>query len=163
MTDNQILTHQDLVLRGAKWLRNRHRGCPGCNVILTEFVTSGSAIPDVIGFNRWDSVVLECKVSRSDFLADKRKIHRHSFNQCGNYRYYLVLPNIVSVEDIPEGWGLLYLQARCINIIKPSVRNSEPNVRAAEYSILYSIARRAEIRGYIPSLRKPYKEVAGDR
>jgi len=45
-------------------------------VAFKELKTAGIEIPDVIGFGSGFSIVIECKVSRADFLQDKKKPHR---------------------------------------------------------------------------------------
>jgi hypothetical protein len=165
---NPFITHSDLVERGAKWLESQHAGYYGkektparywnhaaCGVILKEYKCITDSIPDVIGFTARRSVVIECKVSRADFLADQKKPHRavDNLQQCGNYRYYLTLPNIVGVEDVPEGWGLLYAQSNKIQVVKPSPEHIEPQIRVAEYFILYSIARRCALRGVLKDIQ----------
>jgi hypothetical protein len=62
-------THKELVEIAYKWiLKNGSVG-----VAVKELYSLASEIPDVIGFGGWESVVIECKASRSDFLADKKK------------------------------------------------------------------------------------------
>lgn len=152
-TTTEIITHNDLVRRGAEWLRRHHN----CGVVLTEYHSRLDAVPDVIGFGYRGSVVIECKASRSDFFADKNKSHRSArvSKQLGNYRYYLTSPDIVTSEDIPEGWGLLYIWDKLITVEVHPVFHEEPEIRVAEYSILYSLVRRAEIRGMISEIMKP--------
>lgn len=160
-TISSMITHDDLVKRAEKWLSTQRYNkdakdhIPSCGVVLTEFSSFGPAIPDVIGFNHRRSVVIECKVSRGDFLSDQKKPHRGSLKQLGNYRYYLVLPHIVAPEETPEGWGLLYAFDRDIRVSKYAPLHTDPEIRAAEYSILYSIARRVALRELLPEIRKP--------
>ncbi len=160
-TISSMITHDDLVKRAVKWLgvqrynKDTNDHIPSCGVVLPEFKTFGPAVPDAIGFNHRRSVVIECKVSRSDFLSDQKKPHRWYLEQLGNYRYYLVLPHIVAAEDTPEGWGLLYAFDRDIRVAKYAPLHTGSEIRAAEYSILYSIARRVVLRGLLPEIRKP--------
>lgn len=60
------ISHAQLVTVAARWLGRR------CSVVLTELQTSGEA-PDAIGWSHRQSTLVECKVSRSDFLSDRRK------------------------------------------------------------------------------------------
>jgi hypothetical protein len=157
-----LLTHDDLIARGKKWLSQPHNGKQlgyyqgSMGVILTEFVCYANNIPDVIGFNNAISVLIECKTSHADFLADLRKPHRHFMNrtQMGNYRYYLAPPDILSASEMPENWGLLCCGDKQIWVEKQAEFFNSFDVRNAEFPILYSIARRAEIRGLIPEIIK---------
>ncbi|MDD5701598.1 MAG: hypothetical protein PHU23_06050 [Dehalococcoidales bacterium] len=132
---------------------NRYR----CSVVLPEYVSASGEIPDVIGFRGDYSVLIECKVSREDFKADQNKPHRDHFSGVGmgNYRFYLVQSGLITAEELPEGWGLLYAHPKTISINKHPEFDSNPMVKVHEYKILYSLVRRAEIRGLIPSLREP--------
>lgn len=136
-----LITHADLIIRAKNWLYNR------CTVVLTEYRTYSPAIPDAIGFNNAHSIVVECKVSREDFKADLKKCHRQFAEQLGNYRYYLVLPHAVCAEDIPENWGLLYVTDKKILTIKKAPFISGPEVKTAEWQILFSLARRIKENG----------------
>src|SRR5215471_11860529 len=65
--------HAQLVARAAEWLRLKY----GCSIVLSEQYCATGEVPDVIGWNaRCQSVLVECKVSRADFLADGQKPFR---------------------------------------------------------------------------------------
>lgn len=110
-------SHADLCLLAVKWLkRAQSQGGHGCQVAFSE-CQSGLAgeIPDAIGFraNSADSsVVVEVKVSRADFLADHKKPHRSETAGMGNWRYYMCPEGMIRPEDLPVGWGLLWVNSR---------------------------------------------------
>lgn len=61
----------------------------------------------------------EIKISRNDFLADKKKHHKHlilegkmkeSSYRCPNYFYYAVPENMITEEEVPDYAGLLYIR-----------------------------------------------------
>ena len=64
--------------------------------------------PDVLGLDSWgNSIVVEVKVSRSDFFADKKKPWRANPEQgMGCFKVYLAPEGLLKVEDIPYGWQL---------------------------------------------------------
>src|SRR5579859_7555302 len=67
------MTHQQLVRMAEQWLRTRYR----CGIVLSEHSCSSGETPDVIAWKgACRSVVVECKVSRADFLADQEKPFR---------------------------------------------------------------------------------------
>lgn len=68
-----------------------------------------SETPDAIGWNYCKSRIIEVKVSHSDFLADQKKPFRSNGDGMGNYRYYLCPENLISKNEIPKGWGLIYV------------------------------------------------------
>jgi len=51
--------------------------------------------------------MIESKVSRSDFKADAKKSGR-VLGVVGTYRFYITPLDMVSPDEIPKGWGLLY-------------------------------------------------------
>ncbi|EEO7295542.1 hypothetical protein G6599_004807, partial [Salmonella enterica] len=53
----------------------------------------------------------EVKVSRSDFLRDKHKPHRQR-GGLGDYRYYMCPEGIINISDLPDRWGLLWVNKR---------------------------------------------------
>lgn len=129
------MTHDDMCKRAAKWLRSRKpttKECwspRACRLVLKE-VTSGSGeIPDAIGW--WGgghSILVECKVSRSDYLRDQKKWQRHpAASSMGSQRYYMTPPGLLSPDELPEGWGLLEVHSRSVRVVKEApIRVLEP-------------------------------------
>ncbi len=95
--------HAALVRRAARWLRGTRR----CGLVLVECQASCcTEIPDAIGWDgRGRSTLVECKVSRSDFYADRRK--PGAGTRIGCFRYYLTPPGVLDPKLLPPGWGLL--------------------------------------------------------
>lgn len=114
-------THAQLCKLAVTWLkRPQSRGAHGCKVAIDECRTGwGGEIPDAIGYRfageentELDGTVLvECKVSRADFLADKAKPHRQ-IGGVGNWRYYMAPEGIISASELPEKWGLIEVNSR---------------------------------------------------
>jgi len=104
------MTHALLVKKAAAYLRR-----VGCKVVLTER-TTGKEFHDAIGWQpSWRgtpiSYVIECKVSRSDFYADKRKKSRASYEVRPAIHCYYLAPAGLLTGQLPDGWGLLELAA----------------------------------------------------
>ena len=100
------LTHNFLVKRAIKWLYSY-----GCGFAVGEVrsLTVSGEIPDAIGFKSNQSILVECKVSRADFLKDKNKYFRqNSKTGMGNLRIYLCPKDVIKIEDLPKKWGLMY-------------------------------------------------------
>jgi hypothetical protein len=114
------ITHAALCDIAVNWLkRPPSRGGPGCQVAFSEsrrgYLTG--EIPDAIGFRAGVhdecSVLVECKVSRNDFLADMKKVHRINEGQgMGTYRYYLAPTGLISPNELPAKWGLVEVNER---------------------------------------------------
>jgi hypothetical protein len=77
-------------------------------VVITEISTQQQEVPDAIGWCP-APVVVEAKVSRSDFLKDAKKPWRETPDiGLGVLRYYLSPPGIIEKSDLPPNWGLLW-------------------------------------------------------
>lgn len=118
------MNHSDLCTLAVKWLkRPNSAGGHGCTVAVSECRSGHSGeTPDAIGFRaNWNngSVVVEAKVSRSDFLADRAKPHRQPGAGMGTWRYYMTPEGLLKPEDLPEKWGLLEVNKR--GHVKPVV------------------------------------------
>ena len=126
------------------WLR-RYR----CGVVLSEQACISGEMPDAIGWKKaCHSVLVECKVSRADFLADREKPFRqHPDTGVGCERYYLAAKGLIRTEDLPAGWGLLEVSGREIEKVKPSRKNlrSETGFQY-EMNLLLASLRRVEVR-----------------
>ncbi len=138
------MTHAQLVEKAVRWLR-RYR----CGVILSEQACVSGEMPDAIGWKRaCHSVLVECKVTRADFLADRAKPFREKPEKgVGSERFYLTPPALVKVEELPAGWGLLEYRRGRIEMIQPSAKN----LRTAtgfryEMNLLLASLRRVEVR-----------------
>lgn len=109
-------THDELCRRAGIWLRERQ----GCSVVLVDHQgLRTQEQPDAIGWKSASvSYLVECKTSRADFLADKKKPFRAPGLGMGNYRYFLCLPDVIRLADVPAPWGLLYLETRGVLPVK---------------------------------------------
>lgn len=131
------MTHAELVALAAAWLqKERH------DVVVTE-VSWALEVPDALGFYGWSSTLVECKVSRADFAADRKKPFRLKPEEgMGEYRYFLV-PSSLHVElgELPRGWGLLVAdergRVRRVLKAKPQARNT-----VMEVGLLGNVLRR---------------------
>ncbi len=112
------MTHAELVARAEKWLK----GAGKCKFAFTELASyANHEIPDAIGFSFWTSILIECKTSRADFKADlKKEFRRIPQRGCGVKRYFLCEKDLISIDELPEGWGLLYIAGKTCRRIKKS-------------------------------------------
>ncbi|PZT35120.1 hypothetical protein A7X93_00500 [Stenotrophomonas maltophilia] len=104
--DGQGVKHSDLVKIAGRWLRNT----AGCSVVLEELcaATGNGENPDAIGWYTGRTMLVECKVSRSDFLADRKKRFRaRPEHGLGLYRYFMAPKGLITVDELPARWGLL--------------------------------------------------------
>lgn len=138
--------HRNLCLIAGKWLRNPGRiHPPSCPWSAVELVTTNKETPDVFGWNYWTTVLIEVKISRSDFFADAKKPFRANPEQgIGEYRFYCCPDGLIGVDELPTNWGLLYYKDGIIQKIK------EANRQTADYRserIIYaSIMRRQGVK-----------------
>ncbi|WP_010323648.1 hypothetical protein [Marinobacterium stanieri] len=112
------MTHDALSGLASKWLKRSYSANgPGCHVGLVEVGgLFGGERADAWGYrwgHRGGSVLVEVKTSRSDFLADAKKPHRNGEKLgMGLYRYYLCPEGIIQPDELPDGWGLLWVNKR---------------------------------------------------
>lgn len=155
--------HSDLIPIAYRWvLKNAACGCA-----FKELNSIAGEYADVIGFGSGGhSVLVEVKVSRSDFLADKKKPFRKNPSMgMGSERYYCCPNGMIKPTELPEGWGLIYVTNGKAKLVhRPLVeypfeahgktyytkRNfkHEKNI-LAEHTLMYSALRRLHIKGHI--------------
>jgi hypothetical protein len=141
--------HKELIEIASKWLKKHTNNAqiPNCPYITKDLMTNTDTgeIPDVIGWNYWTSVLIEVKVSRQDFLKDQNKKFR-SIPELGmgEFRYYCCPEGLIKEDELPEGWGLLYLNNKNkIDTIK--VGNRKDSNLMCERTMLLSLIRRNKI------------------
>ena len=146
--------HDYLCFRAERWLKSRN-----CGVVFNDkfqAVTYSGEQPDALGFRTNCSILIECKASRSDFLADRKKRFRKDPSLgVGDWRFYMCEPAVINVEDLPDGWGLLWVHPKKVEQVygiptntmyeskKPFNGNKNDELR-----LMYSALRRISIRGH---------------
>jgi hypothetical protein len=140
------LDHAFLVARACEWLRTKYR----CGIILSEQYCATGEIPDAIGWKgKCHSVIIECKVSRADFLADRLKSFRAKPEEgLGCERFYFSLAGTIKPAELPAGWGLLEWEKRCVKLAhKPAKKNLRSEMGLMkEMNLLLASLRRVEVR-----------------
>ena len=138
--------HAQLVSLAAEWLRHKY----GCGIVLSEQYCATGEVPDVIGWKAsCQSVLVECKVSRADFLADANKPFRSQPQDAlGSKRFYLVPAGMIAREELPRYWGLLECSGREVEmVLKPGrVDLRSPVGLMKEMNLLLASLRRVEVR-----------------
>jgi len=139
------MTHTQMVSLAVNWLRRY-----GCGVVLSEQICLSGETPDAIGWKgRCHSVVVECKLNRADFLADRSKPFRQRPNiGLGCERFYMVPAALIREEELPPDWGLLECAGKKVEL---RVKSPERNQRSKtglqyEMNLLLASLRRVEIR-----------------
>ena len=114
------MTHDDLVQRAGRWLKNTQRMDPVFTELGSQMI---SEYPDAIGFGPHESIVVECKISNSDLNADKRKVFRkYPELGMGNQRFYM-FPHDLDIPNkwlLENGWGILRLKGKQIKVERRS-------------------------------------------
>ena len=138
------MTHAQLVSIAVRWLRSYR-----CGVVLSEQACASGEMPDAIGWKRaCHSVLVECKVSWPDFLADRDKpFRRNPRTGVGCERYYLAPKGLITIEDLPDHWGLLEWHNRKVAMTRSSARDLRfPTGFRYEMNLLLASLRQVEIR-----------------
>jgi hypothetical protein len=133
-----------MVEKAVRWLRSYR-----CGVVLSEQACVSGEMPDAIGWKQTcHSVLVECKVTRTDFLVDRNKPFRKKPEKgVGSERFYFTPPALLKLEELPAGWGLLEYRRGRIEMIHASAKN----LRSAtgfryEMNLLLASLRRVEVR-----------------
>lgn len=151
------MTDRDFVLENPKAPKNAtHTGCielvsryfdKRCGVVLPDFFSHNTEIADVMAWDYRFSYMIEVKVSRSDFHADKKKYFRMWPKRgMGNFRYYACPTGLIKPEEVPDGWGLLYVNGKGGVRQRKEALFQERNLEA-EHHLLYYYARKANYCG----------------
>ncbi len=138
------MTHGQLVERAVRWLRSYR-----CGVVLSEQACASGEMPDAIGWKQaCHSVLVECKVSRADFLVDRDKPCRQKPERgVGSERFYLTPPALIRTDELPAGWGLLEYRRGRIEMLQASAKNLRTAVGFRyEMNLLLASLRRVEVR-----------------
>ncbi|MFY9742249.1 MAG: hypothetical protein WA252_21265 [Candidatus Sulfotelmatobacter sp.] len=138
------MTHAQLVEKAVRWLR-RYR----CGVVLSEQACVNGEMPDAIGWKlACHSVLIECKVTRSDFLADRLKPFRVKPERgVGCERFYLAPAKMIRPEELPKDWGLLECRAGKIEVAHSSAKDLRTTKGFRyEMNLLLASLRRVEVR-----------------
>lgn len=152
------LTHNALVQRAEKWLSQQN-----CKVVIKDpfkaYTTNGEQ-PDAIGWRDGLSILIECKVSRADFLSDKKKKFRAEPEKgMGDWRFYMCPEGVIRPDDLPNGWGLLYATEKQVKKVFGYPTSAQwwtqkpfNGCKRSENMMLVSALRRLSIRGYLPEI-----------
>ena len=138
------MTHAQLVEKAVLWLRWYR-----CGVVLSEQACVSGEMPDAIGWKKaCHSVLVECKVTRADFLADRGKPFRQKPEKgVGSERFYFTPPDLVKLEELPAGWGLLELRHGRVQMLRSSAKNLRTAIGFRyEMNLLLASLRRVEVR-----------------
>lgn len=148
------MTHRELCLKAARYLRYQgiqpfHR----CAYAVCELERVGEC-PDAFGWGGWTTQLIEVKVSRSDFLSDKKKLWRKEPEQgLGAFRSYLCPEGVIKPDDLPKDWGLLYAddKGKITKVVEPE---SQARNHGEELQLVTSILRREGIKYGVYSYKK---------
>lgn len=112
-------THAQLVLLSYRWVLRSG----GAAVAFRELVTVAMEMPDVLAIGGTvTSILVECKISRADFLADRKKPWRVNPSLgMGGHRIYCAPEGLLRLEELPEKWALLSVApgGRCTISYRP--------------------------------------------
>ena len=154
-----MMQHRSLCLIGERFLRRELR----VPVTAIEVKSTLREVPDVFGASSLSTFILEAKASRSDFIVDIDKPFRKNMeNGVGDYRYYICPESLIDVSELPDKWGLIWVDELGRATLKygynPTQRMPWDNGDSYEQwriehditndqSIMYSLLRRAVQRG----------------
>jgi len=152
------MSHDELCQRAARYLQSN-----GFGVAFHDRFRAYSGtgeLPDAIGFRNGVSCLIEVKCSRSDFFADKKKHFRvNPETGMGDWRFFMCEPGIIGVDDLPPGWGLLYVKGSRVMKVHGWPPNTQwfygkpfAGNKQAECDFMYSALRRMVVRGHFDEI-----------
>jgi len=153
-----MIGHSELVARAKRWLKNTKK----CVVVLSEVTAYHlNEFPDAVGWlPNGESILVECKTTRSDFTRDKNKPVHQGHRGLGAYRYFMVPPvgrdgqTVTFPGDtrLPDGWGVIVFSGKRVSVAKEATHRDtmveargHPAVRQrrdAELALLVAELRR---------------------
>lgn len=156
-------SHDELTKIAEKWLLSR------CGFAFRELTTFAQETPDAIGFRMDGTILIECKTSRADFHADKKKSFRvNPWQGVGLFRFFLCPKDIIKPGDLPEKWGLLYVneKGKVRKKIGPKGNIWSANMEwmftdrntQNEMNLMYSALRRLQLQGVMPLIYEKYRK-----
>jgi hypothetical protein len=130
--------HAQLVRAGGDWLRfEKH-----CAVVLLEPARRRGERPDLIGWHHehdctWTSYLIECKASKEDLRADRKKIWRGLARGLGMFRYLLIPEQFrLITNDVPPHWGILEMgDHREVRVVSRPEVCFDQNTKAEELGL----------------------------
>lgn len=102
-------------------------------------------IADVVGVNlkRKEVRVIEVKVTREDYFRDTKLFdEKTSYFNHAHYSYLLTPKNLIQVNELPDGYGLLWLNENNeIEVVKKPIKNKEKLKTRFETTLKRSVRR----------------------
>jgi len=152
------LSHRDLCIIASEWLKKSLR----CTISIYE-PKGIKENPDAIGWRYGyggcayeGSILVECKTSRSDFKTDFKKQFRIEPEKgIGNWRYYMCPEGVISVNEVPEKWGLLYVTPKKrVKIIKHPYKDNQAK---SKYNVINTENERFLLTRWLARTENPEK------
>ena len=114
------MTHKELVNGAKEWLLSAKQ----CSPVFTERGSARiSEMPDAIGWSGKGSIVVEVKVSRSDFMVDAKKPFRMKPELgMGKFRFMMMPQDLYTSLEGHDfgGWGVLTVKDVLGGISRPT-------------------------------------------
>lgn len=130
--------HALLIEQAQKWLWRY-----GCSTVITDMSHQGRETPDAIGWKGRFSTLIECKATRSDFLADAKKpFRRNPETGMGMFRYFCSFPDVIQCHELPKGWGLMEWHAGKMWMVEEAKPQHHEEGAREEIQLLLSAIRR---------------------
>ena len=110
---------------------------------------------------RYEILGFEIKVSRSDWLSEKKQPDKASVFMQSVDGFYLVCPRYVAgIHDLPKGWGLIEYRGERLYTIKSYDSADDIGKKPMDRELALSLLSRALIGGEVKSqfIRKHFDE-----
>ncbi|MBP3950423.1 hypothetical protein [Bacillus suaedae] len=122
--------HKHIKKQALYWLKKKMTDLCANEVKL--FVRRKRLKADAVGINlkRKESRIIEVKATRTDFLRDEVLHANYGYHNLADYAYIMTPSNLLSVEEVPAGYGLLEIdEFDTITVKKKPTRNHKPQLK----------------------------------
>ncbi|MCK0473101.1 hypothetical protein [Halalkalibacter sp. APA_J-10(15)] len=122
--------HKHLKHQSLYWLKKKMTDLCANEVKL--YIRRKRIIADSVGINmkRKEVRIIEVKATRQDFLRDETLLSDYGYHNIAHYAYILTPENLLSIKEVPIGYGLLEIdEFDKITVKRNPKRNDKPMLK----------------------------------
>ena len=116
--------HKHLKTQSLYWLKEKMTDL--CDNEVKLFYRKNRFKADALGINmkRKEARIIEVKATRADFLRDEVLHSDYGYHQMVHYAYLLTPEGLLSIEEVPKGYGLLEMDEYDKIVVKKAIQKS---------------------------------------
>lgn len=102
------MTHDELAHDLAQFIQRRYNQPTWENLTMRKCRPDVFTVTPTFNLNQLRTTTYEVKVSRSDFLGDKKKGKWESYTAFSNYVWFACPEGLINPSEVPTGCGLIW-------------------------------------------------------